>query len=410
MKAQQGSVKETSFGQMNACINHGKYRVGQSGDKIFHVMSEVVHLTVEAKHTRVYTLDELKDLESKLVLITGSKDEKRQKVDGFLDVSDYCYNCDMLHYCMNVLIPLQTLHSICEIAEVLMVLQQVGNVKYIGWSITVPCSPELIPELRKLHSLMQTELEDWKEAVRAARQKHYELNYFTTPQLLSLRQELGRLASSSSVDLQVVALLQSISPHISTQSIRDAVHREVGKAVTSKQEIEPHQQVIGSSQTAMNESKNSSQSMPSPPKKQIRKKDKEQQSAKTVQQPSTLPKSEGVTPEEMKRNEILANIVSAYGERYKGLVRKAFKEGMDEQIEIENWVMENEDQISPSESDESGEEEDTSSEEETEEEEDGSSVLSTKESVQQSDILSVPKTGTKHMHFVSGGLLDVCHN
>ena len=85
---------------MNACIKHGKYRVGQSGDKIFHVMSEVVHLTVEAKHTRVYTLDELKDLESKLVLITGSKDEKREKVDGFLDVSVFCYNCDLYACCI----------------------------------------------------------------------------------------------------------------------------------------------------------------------------------------------------------------------------------------------------------------------------------------------------------------------
>ena len=87
MKAQQGSVKETSFGQMDACVKHGMYCVGQRGEKIFHIISEVIHLKVEAKHTRVYTLDELKDLESKLVLITGSKDEKRKKVDGFLDVS-----------------------------------------------------------------------------------------------------------------------------------------------------------------------------------------------------------------------------------------------------------------------------------------------------------------------------------
>lgn len=87
MKAQQGSIKESSFGQLDACLKHGKYRVGRSGDKICHAMSEVVHLAVEAKHIRVYTLDELKDFESKLVLITGSMSEQREKVDGFLDVS-----------------------------------------------------------------------------------------------------------------------------------------------------------------------------------------------------------------------------------------------------------------------------------------------------------------------------------
>ena len=87
--AQQGSVKETSFGQLDACIKHGKFRVGQRGADIFHNMSDIVKLTVDSKHSRVYTLDGLKDLESKLVLITGSKDERRKTVDGFLDVSSF---------------------------------------------------------------------------------------------------------------------------------------------------------------------------------------------------------------------------------------------------------------------------------------------------------------------------------
>ena len=85
--AQQGSVKETSFGQLDACIKHSTFHVGQRGADIFHKMSDIVKLTVDSKHGRVYTLDGLKDLESKLVLITGSKDERRKTVDGFLDVS-----------------------------------------------------------------------------------------------------------------------------------------------------------------------------------------------------------------------------------------------------------------------------------------------------------------------------------
>ena len=285
-----------------------------------------------------------------------------------------------------------------------MVLQQVGNVKYIGWSITVPCSPELILELRKLHSLMQTELEDWKKAVRDARRKHYELNYFTTPQLLSLRQDLGCLTSSSSIDLQVVALLRSISPHISMQSIRLAVEREVGKAVASRQETEPQQQVIGSLQTAMNENKSATQSMPSPPKRQARKKGKKQKYAKAVQQDTSVQTSEKITPEEMKQKKILANIVGTYGKRYKSLVLKAFKEGMDDQIEIENWVIDNEDQILPSESDQGGEDEDTSSEEEEEEEKRASSVLLADEPEQRSDNSSILQTGNTFIWYLEFSL------
>ena len=97
----------------------------------------------------------------------------------------------------------------CEIAEVLIALQQVGNVKYIGWYITVPCKPELIPDLRKLHDLMKTELEIWMQKVRNARHDHYELNYYTTPQLLTLRRVLGHLkgtkASFDSSNAHVLA-------------------------------------------------------------------------------------------------------------------------------------------------------------------------------------------------------------
>lgn len=87
MKAQEGSVKETTFEQMNMCFQHGEYKVGESGSSIFTKVNDIVVLTVEAEHARKYTLDELKDLESKLVLITGSRDDRRKQVDGFLDVS-----------------------------------------------------------------------------------------------------------------------------------------------------------------------------------------------------------------------------------------------------------------------------------------------------------------------------------
>ena len=110
--AQQGSVKETSFGQLDACIKHGMFRVGQKGADIFHNMSDIVKLTVDSKHGRVYHLDDLKDLESKLVLITGNKDERRIAMDGFLDVSNVLFFSLQTSYIL--LIP-YSLHSSCFI-------------------------------------------------------------------------------------------------------------------------------------------------------------------------------------------------------------------------------------------------------------------------------------------------------
>ena len=52
-----------------------------------------------------FTLDELRDLESKLVLITGSKTEQRKQVDLFLDVSLWrllalCFVSSLNVYCI----------------------------------------------------------------------------------------------------------------------------------------------------------------------------------------------------------------------------------------------------------------------------------------------------------------------
>ena len=260
---------------------------------------------------------------------------------------------------------LQTFHGICEIAEVLMVLQQVGNVKYIGWYITVPCSPELIPELRKLHSLMQRELEEWRRAVRHSREYHYELNYFTTPQLLTLRQALGHSAASSShsIELQVLALLRSLSPHISIQSLKDAVKREVESAASVKQEYSTREQAI---QPVASETLSALRPQGE------RKKQGKAKSHKTVKPTSKgADVSEDLSPEGVSKRTLLANITKSLGKRYEKLVLQALNDGQTDQIDIENWVLENEDQL-----DSAGSEGDGAiiEEEEEEEEEDDDDV------------------------------------
>ena len=82
----------TSYGQMNNIFQYGCYFVGSDESKICHSFHEVVQLSLQGhkkgKFTKKhYNLDELRDLESKLVLITGSKAENRADVDHFIDVS-----------------------------------------------------------------------------------------------------------------------------------------------------------------------------------------------------------------------------------------------------------------------------------------------------------------------------------
>lgn len=106
----------------------------------------------------------------------------------------------------------------------LLALQQAGNVKYMGWILQVPCSadPNLVGMLQKKAKEMEDELAEWKETVKSKREDYYELNYFTTLQLLALRRELGRVFNSNqvaTVSPDVLALLQSVSSHVTAKEI-----------------------------------------------------------------------------------------------------------------------------------------------------------------------------------------------
>ena len=230
----------------------------------------------------------------------------------------------------------------CEIAEVLIALQQVGNVKYVGWYITVPCKPELIPDLRKLHDLMRSELEIWMQEVRNTRHDHYELNYYTTPQLLTLRRVLGHLkslgtkASFDSSNAHVLALLQSVVPDINIRSVSNALESAVGEnAVSGDRQIEVQ---------------------PVPRKEQKTDGSVEEEAVADTSQHKTISALEKLSG---KQRDIFDYIVRIYGETRSHIVLKAFEDGEEDQSEIENLVMEyDEEMAQESEEDSSEDEED----------------------------------------------------
>ena len=127
---------------------------------------------------------------------------------------------------------LQTLHCVCRIAEVLITLQQVGNVKYIGWSMEFYCQPSLVEDLQKQAKVMEDELDRWNKEVAEARRQFYELNYYTTRQLLVLRSELGKMKNPGSTitqQAQVMALLESISSEINLANVMLVVQQVVSE-------------------------------------------------------------------------------------------------------------------------------------------------------------------------------------
>ena len=89
-------MEVTSFGKMEHILRYGCYRVGSMSGRAVHSIHDVIDLHLEGTERQLpkmmYTLDDLRDLESKLVLITGSKAENRKDVDKFLNVHTFPYN------------------------------------------------------------------------------------------------------------------------------------------------------------------------------------------------------------------------------------------------------------------------------------------------------------------------------
>ncbi len=105
-----------------------------------------------------------------------------------------------------------------------MALQQAGNVKYFGWHLKIACRVDMVDELQQQARMMERELEDWRMTVRERRDNFYELNNYTTLQLLSLRETLGALkdpvnGSTNLINPSVLALLQSITPNVTVTDV-----------------------------------------------------------------------------------------------------------------------------------------------------------------------------------------------
>ena len=86
---------------------------------------------------------------------------------------------------------------------------------------------QLVELLQEHAKQMEEALKDWQVEIQFARTLYYQLNYYTTLQLLTLRREFGRCKASYSycVPPNVLALLHSVSPQITNSTIRDAVVR-----------------------------------------------------------------------------------------------------------------------------------------------------------------------------------------
>lgn len=91
----------------------------------------------------------------------------------------------------------------------------------------LPCKKNVLAELKKVSKEIESRLEEWKKEIEDCREKFYDLNYYTTRQLLILRKELGQIkySAASTIGPQVLTLLQYISSSVTCENVNTAAHK-----------------------------------------------------------------------------------------------------------------------------------------------------------------------------------------
>ena len=203
-------MERNAFKLMEAINASGVYKIASREGKILHCIEDAIELRVQGG---VKNLDKLRDLHSKLVLISGTATKPIGR--KFLEVCSCRLTkliIDTVHLKNGSIFFLQVLHLVQVIAEKLVLLQQAGNIKYIGFEMKFSCACVEATDLEDYIDMMERDLITWLHQVERSRKKYYHLNYFTAEQLVLLRKELRSVKTNPKllVNPQLYCLLQSV--------------------------------------------------------------------------------------------------------------------------------------------------------------------------------------------------------
>ncbi|XP_065674932.1 E3 ubiquitin-protein ligase rnf213-alpha-like isoform X2 [Hydra vulgaris] len=234
----QGSVATKTIMEAKTANRNGCFVIGNHGnnndDFIVTKLSDVVKFEIrnftEKVHTpKTYTLEEVNDLQSRLMLLggyiggTSSLDQQKEK-DYFIEVVEV----------------------IMRLGHAYMMLCDAGDVNYINWKKTFLCNIEsdkenLLADLRIETEKIEKKLTEWNNILKSIRSVNPVINHFTVRQCLFLQKHLYLLSKdskySNKLPSQFYSLLKFFDHDVTSTNIKNAFslsHSLLGRNQSAK--------------------------------------------------------------------------------------------------------------------------------------------------------------------------------
>uniref|UniRef100_UPI003AABD3E1 E3 ubiquitin-protein ligase rnf213-alpha n=1 Tax=Centroberyx gerrardi TaxID=166262 RepID=UPI003AABD3E1 len=241
VKDSHGSVELSSLSLASAINNKGIYLISAQNVKKLS-LDTALKLHIPEEHDeglemRCYSLEDLRELQNKLMLMSGKGDQGQNEVDHFAEV----------------------FANVQRLSEAFIALYTAGNPLFRYWEAQINCSlssqePSIMmdfnlgsvlsvvivegnieEQLPELCRKMEKCLDYWMDFVDKQRSQHYYLNYYTAEQIVYLCSKLTQ-QNVTNVEDQVLMMLSFVKPNCTASDLRHVWHALQYEILTKQQE------------------------------------------------------------------------------------------------------------------------------------------------------------------------------
>ncbi|XP_060599995.1 E3 ubiquitin-protein ligase RNF213-like [Ruditapes philippinarum] len=221
-----GSVEVTSFMQADAINSCGVYTIGKMA--LENSFKLTVREEAGKRQKRDYTLVQLQDLTSRLMLVAGNTENGNENVENFVMTFDgimrLCKVYNKLCSAGCVLFHDWSVRCLCDKSKPVALIMQFGQGEDIptikGLRSETEDLKDLIPKLAKF---MENCLMQWLQHIKDKRKQYIHLNYFTVDQLVILQKELVKVGTDQLPSNLLYPLISAVKKNCSHDDLVEAM-------------------------------------------------------------------------------------------------------------------------------------------------------------------------------------------